>query len=138
MAEEGADPVTIVTDYIAASQRARASQDPADFEAVRSCFHPDTTVRLASAWGHDPWRLSASSAAEIVERLQAPINRSTSLTTENSNVVRAGDDVLVEQRSTLHHEGRDHVSMVCHLFTVREGRIAAIRTYRNDLGLPPG
>ena len=138
MAEDGPDPITIVTDYIEASQRARETREQADFDAVRDYFHPDATIRLASAWGHDPWRDSFHSAAEIVERLQAPINSSTSLTTENVNVVRAGDDVLVEQLSTLHVEGRHHVSMVCHLFTVTDGRIAGIRTYRNDLGLPPG
>lgn len=138
MAEEGTDPVTIVTDYIAASQHARSTHDPGDFDAVRRYFHPDATIRLASAWGHDPWREVHRTADEIVERLQAPINQTTSLTTENVNVVQAGDDVLVEQLSTLHHEGRDHVSMVCHIFTVRDGRIAGIRAYRNDLGLPQG
>lgn len=138
MAGQGSDPVEIVTDYIAASQRARTSREPDDFEAVREFFHPDATIRLAAAWGHDPWRVVHRSADEIVQRLQAPINHASTLTTENVNVVRAGDDVLVEQLSTLHHEGRDHVSMVCHIFTVRDGRIAAIRAYRNDLGLPAG
>ncbi|WP_377641690.1 nuclear transport factor 2 family protein [Oryzobacter terrae] len=138
MAEEGTDHVTLVTDYLAAAQRARTSREAADFEAVRGFFHPDATIQLAAAWGHDPWRVVHRSADEILERLRAPINTATSLTTEDVNVVRAGDDVLVEQRSTLHQDGRDLVSMVCHLFTVRDGRIAAIRAYRNDLGLPQG
>lgn len=138
MADEAADPISVVTSYIEASQRARSTRDADDFAAVRAFFHPDASVRLAAAWGHDPWRIAHNTADEIVERLQAPINQGTSLTTENVNVVRAGDDVLVEQRSTIHHGGRDHVSMICFLFTVLDGRIAGIRTYRNDLGLPAG
>lgn len=138
MVEEGSDPVTLVTDYLAATQRARTSRDPDDFEAVRAYFHPDATIQLAAAWGHDPWRVVHRSADEILERLRAPINAATSLTTDDVNVVLAGDDVLVEQHSTLHIDGRDLVSMVCHLVSVRDGRIAAIRAYRNDLGLPQG
>jgi ketosteroid isomerase-like protein len=75
-----------------------------------------------------------SSADELLARLAAPIN----LTTETVNTVLAGDDVLVERVSTVSQDGRDHVSIVCHIFTVRNGRIAGIRTYRNDAGIPPG
>ncbi|WP_392542538.1 nuclear transport factor 2 family protein [Oryzobacter telluris] len=138
MVQEASDPVTLVTGYLAAAQQARTSRDAQDFEAVRAYFHPDATIQLAAAWGHDPWRVVHRSADEILERLRAPINTATSLTTEDVNVVLAGEDVLVEQRSTLHHDGRDLVSMVCHLFTVRDGRISGIRAYRNDLGLPQG
>ena len=52
----------------------------------------------------------------MITRLQAPINKATSLTTENVNVQQAGDDVLVEQLSTLVDGDRTHVSMVCHIF----------------------
>jgi limonene-1,2-epoxide hydrolase len=53
-------------------------------------------------------------------------------------VVQAGKDVLVEQLSTITLDGDHHVSMVCHIFTVEDGRIQQLRTYRNDHGLPIG
>ena len=46
--------------------------------------------------------------------------------------------MLVEQVSTLHTDEGDKVSCVAHLFTVVDNRIARIRTYRNDAGLPTG
>ena len=80
----------------------------------------------------------STSADQLVQRLQALINASTSLTTENTNVVQAGKDVLVEQLSTITRDGRVHVRMVCHILTVEDGRIAAIRAYCNDDGEPAG
>lgn len=53
-------------------------------------------------------------------------------------MVQAGRDVLVEQLSTITLDGEDHVSTVCHIFTVEDGRIQQLRTYRNDHGLPTG
>jgi limonene-1,2-epoxide hydrolase len=54
------------------------------------------------------------------------------------NLVQAGSDVLVEQLSTITRDEGTQVSMVCHIFTVEDGKIAAIRAYRNDDGLPSG
>lgn len=62
----------------------------------------------------------------------------SSPTTKNTNVVQAGKDVLVEQLSTITLDGDHHVSTVCHIFTVEDGRIQQLRTYRNDHGLPIG
>jgi ketosteroid isomerase-like protein len=132
------DDVSIVLAYIEASQRARASQRPDDFAALRGFLADDIEIRLASAWTDAPWRVQLTSADQIVERLKAPINRSSSLTTDNTNVSQAGKDVLVEQLSTIVQDGRTHISMVCHIFTVEDGKVAAIRTYRNESGIPPG
>ena len=73
----------------------------------------------------------------MIERLRAPINAATSLTTENV-VQMAGDDVLVEQLSTIVGGNGRHVTMICHIFSVADGAITGIRAYRNDLGLPIG
>ena len=77
-------------------------------------------------------------ADAVIERLKAPINVATSLTTENSNVQQAGDDVLVEQLSTIVDSDGTHVSMVCHIFSVTDGVITGVRTYRNERDLPAG
>ena len=73
-----------------------------------------------------------------IERFQAPINAGTSLTTVNVDVQQAGEDVLVEQLSTITDGEGEHVSMVCHIFSVAEGVITEVRAYRNDRDLPAG
>ncbi len=73
-----------------------------------------------------------------ITRLQAPINKATSLTTQNVTVQQAGDDVYVEQLSTIVDSDGTHVSMVCHIFTVVDGVITGVRGYRNERGIPAG
>jgi ketosteroid isomerase-like protein len=132
------DDVSLVRAYIEASQRARNSQLPQDFEALRGFLADDVETKVASQWTDVPWRVTQTSADQIVERLKAPINTGSSLTTENTNVAQAGRDVLVEQLSTIVQDGRTHVSMVCHIFTIEDGKVAAIRAYRNENGIPTG
>ena len=132
------DDVALVLAWIDASQRARNSQLPQDYEALRHFLADDVQVKLASAWTDSPWRIAYTSADQMVERLGAPINRGPVLRTENTNVVQAGKDVLVEQLSTMTRDGHDYVSTVCHIFTVEDGRIKRLRTYRNDHGIPEG
>jgi ketosteroid isomerase-like protein len=132
------DDVALVLAWIDASQRARNSQLPQDYEALRHFLADDVQVKLASAWTDSPWRIAYTSADQMVERLGAPINRGPVLRTENTNVVQAGKDVLVEQLSTITRDGRDYVSTVCHIFTVEDGRIKRLRTYRNEHGIPEG
>lgn len=131
-------PVELVESYIATSQRARATGLDDDFEILRSFLAPDVTVRIASPWTDEPWRTVLTSADALVAQLRTPMNQGTRLTTENLNVVQVGDDVLVEQLSTITTDAGAHRSVVCHIFTVADGLIAGIRTYRNDAGLPAG
>ena len=132
------DDVSPVRAYIEASQRADNPQLPQDFEALRGFLADDVETKVASQWTDVPWRVTQTSADQIVERLKAPINTGSSLTTENTNVAQAGRDVLVEQLSTIVQDGRTHVSMVCHIFTIEDGKVAAIRAYRNENGIPTG
>jgi ketosteroid isomerase-like protein len=135
---DDSDPRALVLDYIEAVQRARAAGPTADWNAVRQFLAPEVVIKMASAWTDEPWRVVHSGADAAIERLQAPINSASSLTTENVNAQRAGDDVIVEQLSTVTDERGRHVSMVCHIFTVKDGVITGIRAYRNDKGLPVG
>ena len=134
----GSDPLQLVLDYIETVQRARADGGSADWDAVRQFLAPDVVFKMASAWTDEPWRVVLTGADAVIDRLQAPINMATSLTTVNVNVQRAGDDVLVEQLSTLTDERGKHVSMVCHIFSVANGVVTGVRAYRNDQGLPVG
>ena len=130
--------VNVVLSYIEASQRARASERVADFEVLRRFLAPDFVIKVASPWTDEPWQVMHRGADAWITRLQAPINKSASLTTENVTVQQAGDDVYVEQLSTIVDSDGTHVSMVCHVFTVVDGVITGLRGYRNERGLPVG
>jgi len=130
--------IQLVESYIAAVQRARASGEVDDFEAIRGFLAPDFIIKAASPWTDEPWQVMHRGADEWIARLQAPINRASSLTTENAIVQQAGDDVYVEQLSTIVDGNGTHVSMVCHIFTVVDGVITGVRGYRNERGIPAG
>jgi ketosteroid isomerase-like protein len=135
---EGDDPVRLVLRYIEAAQRARATGRGADWDAVRRLLAPDVVFKMASPWTDEPWRVFFTSADAAIERLKAPINKASSLTTENVNAQLAGEDVMVEQLSTVTDQAGRHVSMVCHIFSVQDGVITGVRAYRNDHGIPAG
>jgi ketosteroid isomerase-like protein len=128
----------LVVGYIEASQRARASGRAEDFEVLREFLADDVVTKVASPWTDEPWQVMQRGADAIVTRLQAPINKATSLTTENVTVQQAGDDVYVEQLSTIVDDDGTHVSMVCHIFSVADGVITGVRAYRNERGIPAG
>lgn len=130
--------IRLVRDYIEAVQRARASGEADDFESLRRFLADDFIIKAASPWTDEPWQVKHSGADAWITRLQAPINNATSLTTENVTVQQAGDDVYVEQRSTIVDSTGTHVSMVCHIFTVIDGVITSVRGYRNERDLPAG
>jgi ketosteroid isomerase-like protein len=132
------DRVERVLAYVEAAQRARASGGHEDFMAVRAFLAPEVEIRLASPWTDEPWRTAHTGADAMVDRLRSGTNAGARLTTETVNAVEAGDDVLIEQVSTLHTGDGDKVSCVAHVFTVVDNRITRIRTYRNDAGLPTG
>jgi ketosteroid isomerase-like protein len=137
MADDSA-AIQLVLKYVEASQLARASGRVADFEALRKFLAPDFAIKVASPWTDEPWQVMHRGADAVIARLQAPINKSTSLTTENTTVQQAGDDVYVEQLSTIVDSDGPHVSMVCHIFTVVDGVITGVRGYRNERGIPAG
>jgi ketosteroid isomerase-like protein len=130
--------VDLVLAYIAAARRARETQDPRDFDVLRSFLADDVVIRQASPWADDPWQIIHRDSESVINRLQAPSNADTVLQTETVNAVAAGDEVLVEQVSTITTSARVHVSSVCFLFSVTDGRITGGRLYRNDAGLPTG
>ena len=131
-------PIRLVLTYIEAAQRARATGNVDDFEALREFLAPDVVIKAASPWTNEPWRVIHRGADAVIARLKAPINKSTSLTTENVTVQQAGDDVYVEQISRIVDGDGTHVSMVCHVFSVVDGVISGVRGYRNERGIPAG
>ena len=130
--------VRLVRRYIEAVQRARASGDVDDFEALRELLAADFVIKAASPWTDEPWQVMHRGADAWITRMQAPINEAASLTTENVTVQQAGDDVYVEQLSTIIDSDGTHISMVCHIFSVVDGVITGVRGYRNERGIPAG
>ena len=57
---------------------------------------------------------------------------------ENITVQQAGDDVHVEQLSTIVEGSGTHVGIVFQLFSAVDRLITGVRGYRNDRGLPAG
>ena len=128
--------VELVRAWLTASQGARTSGEAGDFEALHRFLHPEIEILLASGWADDPWRVAHRGADSVIARLQEAINSASSLSTETVNVAAAGDDVLVEQLSVLEGPFGPRRTMIAHIFTVTDGKIVRIRSYRNDANLP--
>jgi ketosteroid isomerase-like protein len=133
---EDRDDVELVRTWLTASQDARASGEADHFEALHRFLHPEIEILLASGWADDPWRVAHRGADSVIARLQEAINSASSLSTETVNVAAAGGDVLVEQLSVLEGPFGPRRTMIAHIFTVADGRIVRIRSYRNDANLP--
>ena len=67
-----------------------------------------------------------------------PISKASSLTTENVTVQQAGDDVYVEELSTIVDGSSADAGMGGHIFSVVDRLITGVRGYRNDSGLHAG
>jgi len=130
------DDVGLVRAWLDASLAARTSGKAEDFEALHRFLHPEIEILLASGWADDPWRVAHRGAESVVARLQEAINSASSLSTETVNMAAAGADVLVEQLSVLEGPFGPRRTMIAHIFTVTDGQIVRIRSYRNDANLP--
>ncbi len=130
------DDVGLVRAWLTASQGARESGNAEEFEALHRFLHPEIEILMASGWADDPWRVAHRGADSVVARLQEAINSASSLSTETVNLTAAGADVLVEQLSVLEGPFGPRRTMIAHIFTVADGRIVRIRSYRNDANLP--
>jgi len=80
------------------------------------------------------WRVRRG-RTEVLAALQVAQNNWSRLQTKTVNAFADGDQVLVEQESTvIDEDGIEHVKPVAFVFVVADGRVAKISTYRNDGG----
>jgi ketosteroid isomerase-like protein len=71
----------------------------------------------------------------VLAALQEPRNSWSRLQTNTVNAFADGDQVLVEQVSTvIGEDGTQRVKPVAFVFLVADGQVARISTYRNDGG----
>lgn len=126
-------PHGTVDRYLAATQRARQSGDPEAWRLVGELLDPKATWRLAGGWSQDVWPVELEGRQPVLETLGEIFMSWDRLRTETVNVLACGDTVVVEQVSTLIAEnGSEMVRPVAHFFTVTDGLVSGIRTYRND------
>lgn len=125
----------IVRAYMAAVQAARrtpAADEP--WRRVAAMLATDVRWRFAGGGGRRLWPVELNGQEAVLEQLRQPAVSWSRLRTETISVLGCGPGVLVEQVSTLIAEsGVEEVKPVAHVFTVIDGLIAEVRTYRNDV-----
>jgi ketosteroid isomerase-like protein len=132
--EHSSDALAVVRSYVEAAQQARRSQREEDWQRVSELLADEVLWQLAGDGTGELWRGRRGRAA-VLAALQDSRNTWSRLQTKTVNAFTAGDQVLVEQVSTVADEdGTQHVKPVAFVFLVADGRVARINTYRNDSG----
>jgi len=132
--EHRSDALAVVRSYVEAAQQARRSQREEDWQRVAALLADEVLWQLAGDGTGELWRGRRGRAA-VLAALQDSRNTWSRLQTKTVNAFAAGDQVLVEQVSTvIDEDGTQHVKPVAFVFLVADGRVARISTYRNDSG----
>jgi ketosteroid isomerase-like protein len=124
----------IVGAYLEAVQAARRTPAAGElWRRVAALLATDVRWRFAGGAGRLLWPVELNGRDTVLEQLRKPRASWSRLRTETTSVLGCGPVVLVEQVSTLIAEsGVEEVKPVAHVFTVIDGLIADVRTYRND------
>jgi ketosteroid isomerase-like protein len=132
--EHRSDALAVVRSYVEAAQQARRSQREDDWQRVAELLTDEVLWRLAGDGTGELWR-GRRGHASVLAALRDFRNSWSRLQTKTVNAFADGDQVLVEQVSTVVDEdGAQHVKPVAFVFLVADGRVARISTYRNDSG----
>jgi ketosteroid isomerase-like protein len=134
MAEIRSEALEVVLSYVEAAQQARRSQRDDDWHRVAELLAEEVVWQLAGDGSGELWR-ARRGRAEVLAALQVAQNSWSRLQTKTMNAFADGDQVLVEQESTvIDEDGIEYVKPVAFVFVVADGRVAKISTYRNDGG----
>ena len=134
MGEIRSEALEVVLSYVAAAQQARRSQRDDDWRRVAELLAEEVVWQLAGNGTGELWR-ARRGRAEVLAALQVAQNSWSRLQTKTVNAFADGDQVLIEQESTvIDEDGIEYVKPVAFVFVVADGRVAKISTYRNDGG----
>jgi ketosteroid isomerase-like protein len=124
----------IVTRYLHALQSARQVQSLDEaWRPVADLLAEDVRWRFAGGGADRLWPVEWSGRDAVLAHMRHPRAAWSRLRTETTGVWACGPVVLVEQVSTVVEEsGVEVLKPVAHIFTVVEGLISEVRTYRND------
>jgi ketosteroid isomerase-like protein len=132
--EHRSDALAVVRSYVEAAQQARRSQREEDWQRVAELLADEVLWQLAGDGTGELWRGRRGRAA-VLAALPDSRNTWSRLQTKTVNAFADGDQVLVEQESTvLGEDGTQWVKPVAFVFVVANGQVAKISTYRNDGG----
>jgi len=134
MVEMRPGALEVVLSYVEAAQQARRGQRDDDWQRVSELLAEDVVWQAAGDGTGELWR-ARRGRANVLAALQVSQNNWSRLQTKTVNAFADGDQVLVEQESTvLGEDGIQRVKPVAFVFLVADGRVAQISTYRNDGG----
>lgn len=134
MEKERSGALDVVLSYVEAAQQARRSQRNDDWRRVAELLADEVLWQLAGDGTEELWR-GLRGRANVLAALREARNTWSRLQTTTVNAFSAGGQVLVEQVSTvIGEDGTQQVKPVAFIFTVTDGRVAKISTYRNDRG----
>jgi ketosteroid isomerase-like protein len=132
MAELRSGALGVVLSYVEAAQQARRSQREDDWRRVSQLLAEEVVWQFAGDGTGEVWR-ARRGRAEVLATLQVAQNSWSRLQTKTVNAFADGDQVLVEQESTvLGEDGTQWVKPVAFVFVVADGQVAKISAYRND------
>jgi uncharacterized protein len=102
-----------------------------DVDAIRDSFAEDAVwTMLADLPIAGPWRGRDAIVDDFLTRVGGSLYEPGSQVFEFPTLIGEGDTVVLEWRVTARTAGgADYRNAYCGLFTVREGRIAAVREY---------
>lgn len=123
----------VVRTYLANVQHARLAPTPVAWQQVQDALAEDVRWRFAGDGAGDLWAVELSGRSEVTAALAQPSNAWTRLRTQTTSIVSCDPVVLVEQVTTLVDDASvETTKPVAHVFSVDDGLITDIRTYRND------